>query len=197
MYLNCAVCGCAWCWKCGDYGLGKTGRPAPHHVHQCNNPPAEQWVNSAASLFSNDGRFWWYFERYEQHMKSKKFAISHAEKITTTAYAYEDKGLAADLQCLPAACQAIIEARPLLACTYVAAFFEADENRRKLFQTQQNYLEETTEKLSGMTEKEIEIVRGLRPQILSLTSALRNYMAQLETWATSENSEAKDLKLKA
>ena len=44
--MTCKECTCNWCWYCGNYGAGKTGRPAPHHLadNTCHDPPSAPWV---------------------------------------------------------------------------------------------------------------------------------------------------------
>jgi len=32
-YLRCSRCTCNWCWQCGDWGGGTSGRELPHHVY--------------------------------------------------------------------------------------------------------------------------------------------------------------------
>ena len=67
MFLSCTKCNESWCWQCGDWGGGKSGRPSPHHVYDCNRPINKDWLNSGSDLFTNDGRFQFYFERYNNH----------------------------------------------------------------------------------------------------------------------------------
>jgi hypothetical protein len=55
MYLACPKCRAHWCWQCGDWGAIE-GRPAPHHVHDCNKPPNGAWADAAGAAFSNNGR---------------------------------------------------------------------------------------------------------------------------------------------
>eukprot|EP00928_Gymnodinium_smaydae_P080484 TRINITY_DN64171_c0_g1_i1.p1 TRINITY_DN64171_c0_g1~~TRINITY_DN64171_c0_g1_i1.p1 ORF type:complete len:772 (+),score=93.08 TRINITY_DN64171_c0_g1_i1:97-2412(+) len=73
-YLVCPRCRVSWCWQCGDWGGGPSGRPEPHHVYDCNNPTNQEWAKSTAENFRDDGRDRFYYERYLNHLQSREFA---------------------------------------------------------------------------------------------------------------------------
>merc|ERR1712157_114348 len=64
-FLHCPQCKENWCWQCGDWGGGPSGRKEPHHVFDCNNPVNQEWARSSAAIeFSDDERFWFYHTRH-------------------------------------------------------------------------------------------------------------------------------------
>jgi len=73
-YLTCPHCKEHWCWQCGDWGGGPSGRPEPHHVFDCNSPINQEWAKSASWKIDDEGRFWYYYDRHENHLGSLKFA---------------------------------------------------------------------------------------------------------------------------
>ena len=197
MYLRCPKCTCSWCWQCGDYGLGRTGRPAPHHVHQCNDPTNETWTNSTANLFDNDGRFLWYMERYDNHLDSLLLAKKQRTIIVEKASFLEKNGVEISMEFLTAAVQLIVECRRLLAWSYACAFFIKKDLVRERFQFQQNYLEETTEKLHGLVEdivkknvdKNTPISATQKASVFNLTSALAKYKVSMEVPEEEDEEE--------
>ena len=56
-WITCPNCTCNWCWCCGNYGNGTTGRPAPHHVHDkdCHAAPDAPWVAACRARYAKEG----------------------------------------------------------------------------------------------------------------------------------------------
>jgi len=87
-YLLCTQCGEKWCWQCGDWGGGPSRRPEPHHVYECNDPVNQEWAKtSLVDLFDNQGRYWFYFDRYSNHLKSLEFAEELCASLPAPALA--------------------------------------------------------------------------------------------------------------
>ena len=78
-HLTCTKCREQWCWQCGSWGGGPSKRPPPHHVHDCNSPPDADWVKDGGKLFDNDGRFMFYYERFQNHADAMRFAEQQRE----------------------------------------------------------------------------------------------------------------------
>jgi ariadne-1 len=183
MYLQCAKCTCHWCWKCGGYGLGRTKRPAPHHVHDCNLPVNEEWNSTSSNLFDNDGRFLWYMERYDNHQNSLQFALKSCETISAQAEDLEASGIMISCEFLKDAVNLLVDCRRLLAWTYACAFFIVSDSDRERFQFQQLYLEETTEKLHGLVEsmvKEMSVPQG-GPANVAVSSTSSTFVVNMES----------------
>ena len=79
-HLTCTKCREQWCWQCGSWGGGPSKRPPPHHVHDCNSPPDADWVKDGGKLFDNDGRFMFYYERFQNHADAMRFAEQQRER---------------------------------------------------------------------------------------------------------------------
>ena len=58
LYMSCTTCQCKWCWNCGEYGLGTTGRPAAHHVAvgTCTSVKNQVWLDACSQLFAENDR---------------------------------------------------------------------------------------------------------------------------------------------
>ena len=207
MYLLCAKCKCNWCWQCGDYGSGRTERPPPHHVYDCNNSKNQEWVQTTDNLFDNDGRFTWHMERYDNHMDSMRIAKIQRTEISLKAENVEREGRAVSMEFMKTAVQLIVECRLLLAWSYGCAFFIDDEGARAMFDFQQNYLETTTEKLHGQIEEmvKVSVDGGMKNKpigqdekmsIVNLTASLHKYKEALESLAPQKEMEVEMNKLK-
>lgn len=79
-----------------------------------------------------------------------------------------------DVEFLLKAVQLVILCRKVLRWTYARAFYIGDESQRELFEFQQGKLEEYTEKLSGMTEGELDTMMEQRLKVLDWTRAVHN-----------------------
>jgi len=87
-YLLCPHCKEKWCWQCGDWGGGPSGRPEPHHVFDCNNPVNQTWARQTLSLdlFDDARRYWFYHERYSNHLQSLIFAEELRTSLSVPDY---------------------------------------------------------------------------------------------------------------
>ena len=47
-FLVCGACREQWCWSCGQWGGGPSGRPPPHHVFACRSAAADAWKAATA-----------------------------------------------------------------------------------------------------------------------------------------------------
>eukprot|EP00929_Paragymnodinium_shiwhaense_P001126 TRINITY_DN10134_c0_g2_i1.p1 TRINITY_DN10134_c0_g2~~TRINITY_DN10134_c0_g2_i1.p1 ORF type:complete len:780 (-),score=186.97 TRINITY_DN10134_c0_g2_i1:181-2520(-) len=193
-YLVCTHCKEKWCWQCGDWGGGPSGRAKPHHVYSCNNPVNQDWNRRASEVdvFSNEGRFWFYFDRYKNHLASLKFAEKLRRSVdrmvadidSAVEYSISDK------QLVRAASELLIECRLVLAWTYVWAFFERDETRRRLFEFTQNDLETKTEQLSKMIEDRptAEVLQD-RNGLADFSTVLRGYLDNMKKYGWENDTQ--------
>mmetsp|Transcript_136015 Transcript_136015/g.254197 ORF Transcript_136015/g.254197 Transcript_136015/m.254197 type:complete len:684 (+) Transcript_136015:73-2124(+) len=187
-YMSCISCRENWCWQCGDWGGGPSGRPEPHHVGSCNQPKNKDWMVKDASLLDSDGRFAFYHERHDNHMQSLTFAKRLREKMTDVVRDME-RGSAvftvSDVNLLWEAAELLIECRLVLAWTYVWAFFEHNEERRRLFEFVQKDLEVRTEHLSKMIEgRPVMERRGMieSARLRNYVAAIRDYLENIKEY---------------
>ncbi|CAE7903499.1 arih1, partial [Symbiodinium sp. KB8] len=153
-------------------------------VFDCNNPVNQEWAKASKSqLFDNEGRFDWYRDRYKNHLNSLEFAEKQREEAKLKKRELVDSGLpAVHVQFLLDSVDLVARCRRALAWTYVFAFFIKGPEPRALFQHSQKMLEEHTEKLSGMTEADIDTIRRDRQSILDYSKALHKYLRNIEVY---------------
>jgi len=154
---------------CGQWG------PKVHHVYDCNDAPNKDWVKAGAEqLFSDDGRFDWHLERFNNHMGSLVFAESkRAECESKRTLLIESGTPPAQADCLVEAADLLVECRHVCAWTYALAYFVIDEKARKMLQFAQKDLETYTEQMSAMVERQTV------HQIMSNLGSIRAHMAAL------------------
>jgi len=146
MFMDCPMCKESFCWMCGQWGGGPSGRPQPHHVFKCNDEVNQFWGFTEGSQFN--------FSRSEDHLESLEFAERLRKVVRASA---ASMGLAGDLMDL--ACQAVevlIEFRHVLAWSYVWRYFEKDPVKTAPFEQVQSQLEKCVERLSAMLEGDPE-----------------------------------------
>lgn len=188
-YLSCTQCRENWCWQCGEWGGGPSGRPEPHHVSTCNQPKNKEWlIDKAASVLDNDGRFAFYRERHENHLRSLEFA----KKLREAVPGLVQGAALRDADLIHEATELLIECRLVLAWTFVWAFSEKDDGRRQLFEFVQRDLEVKTELLSGMIEGRptVEIL-GQRNQLRDYVLALRGYLENIKQYEEVSKDDSK------
>ena len=182
-HLTCTKCREQWCWQCGSWGGGPSKRPPPHHVHDCNSPPDADWVKDGGKLFDNDGRFMFYYERFQNHADAMRLAEqqreSARERVRKLEAERDADQTAMELAYISDAVALVIECRRTLQWTYAHAFFEADDARRRLFEFLQRDFEVMTEQLSGLTEKPLPELRAARQEIVHKTAALRQFLENI------------------
>lgn len=136
---------------CGHWGGGPSERPAPHHTGSCNDPVNQEWHGwKDLDIFSNEARYYFYYDRHANHLHSLDFAEELRERIAAASTEMEIDEQTVDL--VRESAELLIECRRYLAWTYVWAFFEQDEANRKAFEHAQGELETKTEQLSEMVE---------------------------------------------
>jgi ariadne-1 len=154
-WLLCPKCKENWCWQCGHWGGGPSGRPPPHHVDICNDPVNEEWFAKAKESFDLSSaealaRFRWYYQRHVNHLGSLSFADKlrvSVEELSADMDSEDDKKLIVE------AAEILIESRRMLAWSYVWAFSKAQEKKvTTSFEKLQNEIEMRTEQLSKMIE---------------------------------------------
>lgn len=157
-WLKCPKCKENWCWQCGHWGGGPSGRPPPHHVDICNDPVNEEWYIKAKETFDLTStetlaRFRWYHQRHINHMSSLAFADKLRFSVEEMAADMEPGKHDDDKKLITEAAEVLIEGRRLLAWSYVRAFSEAQARRSTVeFEKLQNIVETGTEQLSKMIE---------------------------------------------
>ena len=86
-----------------------------------------------------------------------------------------DKGMNwIDAQFVKVAVQTVMQARAILAVSYVMGYFLPEGTNVELFESHQGFMEEATEKLSQVLEdKKEDAVVGRRIEVINLTENLK------------------------
>lgn len=175
-YMRCASCREFWCWHCGAWGGGPSRRDPPHHLFFCNDP-----ATSFATL-EDDGRYAFYSERSAAHGASRAFATTQLEKSHKLAKKIAAGSADPDASFLPNAVALVVRCRATLEWSYCFAYYERDDDKRRLFAFAQKQLETFTEELSGLTEQKAADVADARRRIVFLAAALTKYRANIADW---------------
>lgn len=196
-YLSCSRCKEKWCWQCGDWGGGPSGRPEPHHVYDCNSAVNKEWYKlaSAVDVFNNDGKYWYYLERYKNHLSSLTFAerLRKAVEVMVAEIQDDVRFRIQDIRLVRDAAELLIESRLVLAWTYVWAFFEHNEAQLRLFEFVQKDLETKTEQLSSMIEnRPAAEALDERTKLIDYISALRGYLENIKAYTVTDPAAARN-----
>lgn len=142
MYMSCSMCKEHWCWMCGQWGGGPSGKPEPHHVGSCNDPANQFWgYADGAELYS---------VRFEAHLDAVE--LSHKLRTVIPATARELGLSDTDFKLTCQAVELLLEYRHFLAWSYAWRMFEIDSEKAATLQDAQATLEGHVERLSEMIE---------------------------------------------
>eukprot|EP00746_Dinoflagellata_sp_MGD_P054701 gnl/MRDRNA2_/MRDRNA2_23920_c0_seq1.p1 gnl/MRDRNA2_/MRDRNA2_23920_c0~~gnl/MRDRNA2_/MRDRNA2_23920_c0_seq1.p1 ORF type:complete len:557 (+),score=92.76 gnl/MRDRNA2_/MRDRNA2_23920_c0_seq1:43-1713(+) len=140
-YLRCPKCREDWCWNCGDWGGGPSGRPKPHHVFHCADLPKDpSWLEGHSSL-AEDARMTWYKELWDSRNSIFQESTHLQERVLSTVDVGSQKVLAD-------AAEAAVQARRVLRDGAVWRLFERNEGHLRLFEFAETELEGMTSRLS-------------------------------------------------
>mmetsp|Transcript_113954 Transcript_113954/g.333003 ORF Transcript_113954/g.333003 Transcript_113954/m.333003 type:complete len:610 (+) Transcript_113954:121-1950(+) len=130
LFLKCPRCRESWCWHCGAWGGGPSGRPQPHHVFVCTDVPTDvTWLDGHSTL-REDARFAFHQSLWEERVKAMEEAggTQHADASASRAGVEPEASAAVELAAAAA------EAREVLSYSAAWRFFERDEAQRRLFE---------------------------------------------------------------
>lgn len=154
-HMSCKVPSCKheWCWLCLQSWVGhKTC-----NQYDGTNEPSEDKAVKARQILE---RYNFFHDRYRANRKAVEFA--ERTVVMATAKAYELQALKGTGEqgtaFLSKAVNTVIECRRVLAWTYCCAYYLAapdKSSQRELFDLQQSQLEDFTDKLQELTEKEL------------------------------------------
>jgi len=145
--MDCSKCGTAFCWLC--LSLLRTHMEA----HSCNiyEPAADPSIDDG-----DDARALFFTARYEAHDDAQLVAQDQYKKLLKLAEKTESRlPYVSDEQysTLFDATETLVAARSFLKFSYVAAWARPEKSFFKIYQST---LESVTERLSYMTEKQLD-----------------------------------------
>lgn len=109
LFLGCPKCREYWCWNCGSWGGGPSGREAPHHVFICADLPKDAtWLDGHANLREDDARLDYYCQRWTKRLEVVQGNAASLEH-TPPQPPESDNGIAAGDSDVPA-----VDAQPKL-----------------------------------------------------------------------------------
>ena len=179
-HMHCGFCKHDFCWIClgkwSDHGAQTGG------FYQCNkydpNSSKKKEENVSAAKRELD-RYIHYYTRYQGHDLALKFANTQREKAEIRMTELQKKGGKGwiDVQFIMEAVEQLIECRRVLKYTYAYAFQLPDGPRKQLFEYNQSMLESNTEKLSELSEKDVEAVD--RAELINYTRVTGSFLRSL------------------
>jgi len=178
--MHCGMCKSDFCWIClgkwSDHGATTGG------FYQCNkydpNASKKKEENVSAAKRELD-RYIHYYSRYQIHDQALKFASKQREGAELRMTELQKKGGKGwiDVQFIMEAVEQLIECRRVLKYTYAYAFQLPDGARKQLFEYNQSMLEANTEKLSELSEKDVETVD--RSELINYTRVTGSFLRSL------------------
>lgn len=169
MHIQCK-CGAQWCWQCGK---------GDHHVWECKLPE----YDSGGQSLTDDGKYMFHYERYFNHMHSREIAEKQRPKIQerVAQLAIRQNQKLEKLDFLPESNEVVIEARRVLAWSYVALYYLKHQKSRELLENHQKTLEQFTEQLNEKTEEKDENKQiEAREKIIFYMKAVKRYIENVE-----------------
>lgn len=182
-HMTCSKCHHQFCWICLDSWTKH------RDYYKCNsyvpsNPDAEKQASKSRESLK---RYLHYYKRFAAHESSSKGDLKTIENIEKLANEYmqkkrfDNKSLSwNDIQYLPDAIRALTNGRKTLKWTYCFAYYLGVSNFSKIFEENQNYLNQTVELLSEIFETitdkknttKIETIQTKKAEIVNLTNTI-------------------------
>jgi len=167
-HMTCKTSSCKFefCWVCLKPWKEHSGS-----YYSCNRYDPEKEVSNLDSQMNSSraalDRYLHYYTRFMNHHNSLKFEVEAKQKMEEKIKELEKQGDKIWMDCnyLIEANDALYECRYALQYTYVYAFYLPQQgNYRAHFEMNQTELEQQTENLSGMLEKDVKEIN--RPDVV-------------------------------
>jgi len=179
-HMHCNMCKYDFCWIClgkwADHGANTGG------FYQCNkyDPSTSKKKEDDVSQAKRElDRYIHYYKRYQGHDQSLKYAAKQREQAEARMTELQKKGGKGwiDVQFIMEAAEQLIECRRVLKYTYAYAFQMPDGPRKQLFEFSQGQLEQNTEKLHELSEKDVEAID--RSELINYTRVTKGFLQKL------------------
>jgi len=148
---NSGGCGHEFCWICLQ------SWSSHQNYYNCNKlkdntQKSEEEIKRERAKLDHD-KYMHYIERYDNHDKAKKFAISSKEKLKQKIDEKTNQILLEDLQFLIKAIDIVIKCRRVLKNSYCLGYYCKS---KELYEFIQEKIEQQTELLSELTEMNLD-----------------------------------------
>jgi len=194
-HMTCKTSSCKFefCWVCLKPWKEHSGS-----YYSCNRYDPEKEVSNLDSQMNSSraalDRYLHYYTRFMNHHNSLKFEVEAKQKMEEKIKELEKQGDKIWMDCnyLIEANDALYECRYALQYTYVYAFYLPQQgNYRAHFEMNQTELEQQTENLSGMLEKDVKEIN--RPDVVHCFQMAKTRLKNLfELVDVSGSGEATD-----
>lgn len=151
-HMSCSTCRKQFCWIClKDINKHSTGN--------CNSYVKPEMAKKRDQSRANLHRYLHFYKRFNIHETSSRGDLRTINQIECLANQYmeDNREVAklswADIQYLPDAIKALIVGRKTLKWTYCFGYYLGENNFTKIFEGNQNLLNETVEGLSKIFEE--------------------------------------------
>jgi ariadne-1 len=169
-HMTCRKCKHEFCWMC--MGLWSEHGTSWYNCNRFEEKSGLDARDAQTKSRHSLERYLHYYNRYANHEQSAKLDkdiyIKTEKKMTSLQ---TTSGMSwIEVQFLDTASQALQQCRQTLKWTYAFAFYLARNNLTEIFEDNQKDLEMAVEALSGMFEKPVPELAGLKVDILDKTS---------------------------
>eukprot|EP00696_Hemimastix_kukwesjijk_P015208 gnl/Hemi2/3345_TR1167_c0_g3_i1.p1 gnl/Hemi2/3345_TR1167_c0_g3~~gnl/Hemi2/3345_TR1167_c0_g3_i1.p1 ORF type:complete len:467 (-),score=158.81 gnl/Hemi2/3345_TR1167_c0_g3_i1:260-1660(-) len=171
IHMTCWKCKHEFCWLCnGDW---KT-----HGGYNCNRPKSGSEEAKSAARQALD-RYLHYYTRYNNHHKAIGYAHDTRANGQKKMDELQQQGSTTwmEVQYIMDATEVLLECRRVLKYTYVYAYYMPEGPEKTLFLYQQDYLEDSTERLTESVEAKID--HHDRLQVINQSNLAKTYLQNL------------------
>lgn len=194
-HMTCKQCKFEFCWICSgpwsDHGTSTGG------YYKCNRYTGDSKRGRKGKKTDKDlakaelDRYLHYFQRYANHDQALKIAgkrIRAAERRMQELQESSKQASWIDVQFLREATDELIECRRVLKYTYCHAYYLEDSKEKHLFEDHQSQLESHTEKLTELSEMNLDKID--RAQTINYTRVTAKFRENLLEAAENDLADA-------
>lgn len=179
-HMTCQSCKYEFCWVCfgpwSEHGAETGG------FYKCNkyNPKEAKNTDEKQRAKGDLDRYLHYYQRYHNHGNSKKLGKKLMARTEARMAELQNSSQGSswiDVQFLKTAMEQVFTLRQVLSFTYVFAYYLEESHEKTLFEYLQQQLEQSTEKLSELSEKPLEEIN--RTDVVNYTRVTNTFMQNL------------------
>jgi len=181
------VCKADFCWIClGDWNDHGTSTGGYYNCNRWKSGGDGKEGDSVSKAKRELERYLHYYKRYANHESAGKFATEQRESAERRMVEMQKNGSLGwvDVQFILQAVEQLIDCRRVLKNTYIHAYYLPDGAKKELFEYLQSMLEKNTERLSELSEQEVEKMD--RAEVINYTRVTGKFLSNLLEQVDSE-----------